>query len=315
MLSVIYSSDTVDGICAAACVMRGLRIKGFSARFGGTLSPENPESLQDLASQANSAVFIVDYPPENIPDLPQFLKKTISKCTLAYWNFTQPQQPETLALLGVVKRVDYAEVRPGSFPRDKACSTELAALRFIPGDPVGRQLAALATDIKFWLRQDERATKLADLLPSGFDKRAIIDSLSKGVMWDDRFERARNEYLEKKARALDDLMKRLTIKEILGKRYGFSLAPSLLSTADACQHILDRHAGVDIAVGIYRSGKIAFRSREGTDVDLVRLAKQFQGGGRKYASGGLFTEQPVSVENWEQVIFALDRKLKNYFLS
>lgn len=312
---MIYASDTVDGICAAACVTRGLRIKGFPARFAGTLSPENPESVKDLIEQANCALFIVDYPPENIPNLAESLKKIVSKATLAYWNFTQPQQPETLALAAVAKRLDYTEVRMGSFPRDKATSTELAAARFIPGDPVGKQLSNLAADIKFWLRQDDRATKLADLLVSGFDKRTIIDSLSKGIVWDDRFEAARNEYLEKKTKALEDLMKRLTIKEILGKRYGFSISPSLLSTADAGQHILDKHTGVDVSVVLYRSGKISFRSREGTDVDLEKLAKQFQGGGRKYAAGGLFTEQPINIENWENVLTSLDRKLKLYFLS
>ena len=313
MISMIYSSDTIDGVCAAACIVRGLRIKGFPARFAGTLSPETPESVKDLTDQANCALLIVDYPPENIPNLPEVLKKIVSKATLAYWNFTQPQQPETLALLGVVKRVDYAEVRLGSVQR--ATSTELVASRFIAGDPVGKQLANLAADIKFWLRQDDRATKLADLLVSGFDKRTIVDSLSKGIVWDDKFEAARNEYLEKKTKALEDLMKRLTIKEILGKRYGFTIAPALLSTADAGQYILDKHAGVDVSVALYRSGKIAFRSREGTDVDLANLAKQFQGGGRKYASGGLFSEQPITVENWENVLGALDRKLKTYFLS
>lgn len=316
MLSVLYSSDQLDGMCAAACVMRGLRIKGLPARFGGTLSPDSPESLNDLAQQVNVALFIIDYPPENIPHLEDFLRKLSAKCTIAYWSFTQPQKPETFSMLPMVKRIDYSEVRPGSaFPADKISSTELASFRFIPGDPVGRQLGALAADIKFWLRQDDRATKLADLLSSGFDKRAIIDSLSKGVVWDDRFEKARNDYLEKKARALDDVMKRLIIKDYLNRRFGFSLAPALLSTADACQHILDKHDGVQIAVVLYKSGKIAFRSREGTDVDLAKLGKHFSGGGRKYASGGIFTEKEISVENWENVLTALDRKLKNYFLG
>jgi len=153
------------------------------------------------------------------------------------------------------------------------------------------------------------------LLSSGFDKRAIIDSLSKGVVWDDRFERTRNEYLEKKARALDDVMKRLVIKDYLNRRFAFSLAPSLLSTADACQHILDKHDGVQVAVVLYKSGKIAFRSREGVDVDLVKLGKHFGGGGRKYASGGLFDAAEISVENWENVLYALDRNLKDYFLG
>lgn len=317
MLSVLYCSDQLDGVCAAACVMRALRLKGISCRFGGTLSTDEREKdLEDLSSQANCALFILDYPPENITGLAKYLKKLSGRCTLAYWSFSQPQKPATLELLAkFVKRIDYSETRPGSsFPTDKLCSTELAAFRFLPGDPVGKQLTELAADIKFWLRQDDRATKLADLLTSGFDKKQIIDALSKGVVWDAVFEKARTDYLKKKAKAFDDLLKRLTIKEYLNYKLGFSLASPVLSTADACQYVLDKHAGVDVAVAIYKSGKIAFRRREGCDLDLAKLAKNFEGGGQKFASGGKFNEN-VSVENWENVIFSLDRMLKDVLLG
>lgn len=317
MLSVLYCSDQLDGVCAAACVTRALRLKGISIRFGGTLGTDDKEKdLLDLANQTNCALFIVDYPPENIPKLPEYLKKLAGRCTIAYWSFSQPQKEKTIATLAqYAKRIDYSETRVGSFPADKLCSTDLAAYRFLPGDPVGKQLTALSADIKFWLRQDERATKLADLLTSGFDKKQIIDALSKGVIWDDIFERARTEYLEKKAKAFDDLLKRLTIKEYLTYKLGFSLAQPVLSTADACQYILDKHSAVDVAVALYRSGKIAFRRRDGCDLDLGKLAKNFDGGGQKFASGGKFSGKDVSADNWDNVMFALDRSLKDVLLG
>ena len=316
MLAVVYSSDQLDGVCAAACVLRGLRFKNLSCRYAGMITHDHKEqNLADLGTQANVAVFVTDYPPENIPDLHLFLEKLASSCTIAYWSFTQPQKPETLALLSrFVKHIDYAETPAGSFPNKNSCSTELAAFRFIPGDPIGRQLTALAADLKFWLRQDERATKLADLLQSGYDLRAIVDALSRGIVWDAVFDRERNAYLEKKTKAFDDLMKRLTIKQYLTYRFGFALSPSSLSTADACQHILDKHTGVDVAVALYKSGKIAFRSRDGITVDLAKLGKHFGGGGQKYASGGTFNKD-ISAEHWDDALFALDRTLKDYFLA
>ena len=224
-----------------------------------------------------------------------------------YWSFTQAVPNDTLALISqYIKHVDYAE--------RKTSATELAVFRFLPGDLVGKQLISVAQDIKFWLRQDERAAKLADLLASGFDVRAMVDALSRGVIWDDLFERSRNEYLEKKAKAYDDVLKRLTIKSYLKYRFGFALSSNLLSTADACQYVLDKHMGVDVAVALYKSGKIAFRSRDGIDIDLAKLGKRFGGGGQKYASGGIFN-QPISAEHWEDVLKALDWTLKEYFLS
>lgn len=315
MLSVLFCSDTLDGMCATACVYRALKLKGMTVRIGGLLRTESREQdLQELASQLNVGLFIIDFPPENIPELEPFLKKVAGKCTIVYWSFSQPQSPETLALLSQhVKRVDYSETEPGSFPKEKLSSTELAAFRFLPGDPVGRVLTKVAADIKFWLRQDERATKLADLIASGYDPKAIIEALSKGMVWDHVFEQARTEYLEKKAKAFDDMMKRLTIKEYLTYKLGFSLSAPVLSTADACQCILDKHVGVDVAVVLYKSGKIAFRRRDGVDIDLAKLGKHFGGGGQKFASGGLFNAA-ISVEHWDHALELLDRVLKDYFL-
>lgn len=315
MLSVLFCSDTLDGLCSAACVYRALKLKGMTVRIGGILRTESKErDLQELADQLNVGLFVIDFPPDAIPDLAAFLNRVSGRCTIAYWSFSQPQTPETLALLSQhVKRVDYAETAPGSFPKDKLSSTELAAFRFLPGDPVGRVLAKLAADIKFWLRQDERATKLADLIASGYDPKAIIEALSKGMVWDHVFEQARTDYLGKKAKAFEDLMKRLTIKEYLTYKLGFSLSAPILSTADACQYILDRHVAVDVAVVLYKSGKIAFRRRDGVDIDLAKLGKRFGGGGQKFASGGMFNAA-VSVEHWDNVLATLDRALKDHFL-
>ncbi|MBI4150894.1 hypothetical protein HY492_02100 [Candidatus Woesearchaeota archaeon] len=306
MLAVVFSSDTVDGVCAAACILRGLRLKGLPCRFGGTISADERErDLQHLAEQANCGLFIADIPLTSVPDL--FIEPLSKRCSIMYWSFTQAVPNELLAQYSpFIKHVDYAE--------RKTTATELAAFRFLPGDLVAKQLISVAQDIKFWQRQDERAAKLADLLASGFDVRAMVDALSRGVIWDDLFERSRNEYLEKKAKAYEDVLKRLTIKSYLKYKFGFALAPSLLSTADACQYVLDKHMGVDISVALYKSGKIAFRSREGIDLDLARIGKLFGGGGQKYASGGLFN-QAISAEHWDEVIASLDWKLKEYFLS
>jgi nanoRNase/pAp phosphatase (c-di-AMP/oligoRNAs hydrolase) len=109
-------------------------------------------------------------------------------------------------------------------------------------------------------------------------------------------------------------MKRLTIKDYLKYRLGFALSPALLSTADACQYILDKHTGVDVAVAIYKSGKIAFRRRDGIDIDLRKVAGQFNGGGQAFAAGGV-VGMDVSAEHWEDVLTKLDRTLKDYFLA
>jgi len=196
------------------------------------------------------------------------------------------------------------------------CSADLVAKKFLAMDSVALQLKLIARDIEFWIKKDERAIKLADLISSGINKRDLINNLSKGVLWSEKFEKVRTDYLEKKQKAFAQLITKLQVKPYLDKRFGFSLSPNILSSADAGDKILTSHQAVDVSVVIYRNGRISFRRRDGCNMDLIKIARLFDGGGHAYASGGKISKfKTISYETLDKVIFFIDRTLKNFFLS
>ena len=88
----------------------------------------------------------------------------------------------------------------------------------------------------------------------------------------------------------------------------------MLTTADACSKILDGHAGVDIAIALYKDGRIAFRRRDESNLDVRALAELFNGGGHPYAAGAKLPTT-VTKETFIDILFELDQTFKKYFLS
>lgn len=318
-MHVVYCSQQLDGLAAAAILFRSLRLRGTEARLGGTLNFENSnEQFAAMAQRQGDLLFILDFLPNNIAEQEKVLKQIIVKNRIAYWNSHHPHDEKAEHVLKqYVHTLDLSgPLHYHAVPKQKLCAAELACLRFLPQDPVARELACMAHDNEFWERTDKNAARLADLIASGFDAKSLVDSLSRGVFWSERFEMIRQEYLAKKIEALQDLLKHLTVKNILHYRFGFTLAPTLLSSADAGQHILDNHTGIDVSVVLYRYGRMSLRKRETCPLNLAELAKMFGGGGYQYAAGARLTQFPsITRESFDKVLFVLDQQFKAHLLS
>ena len=317
-MHVVYCSPQLDGLAAAAILFRSAKLRNADIRLGGMLTFENTDEQFIAMTQLNGdLLFILDFLPDRLSELEPQLTTIRVRNRIAYWNSHHPHDPSTMEFL---KRFSHTVDLSGPLhyapvPKQKICAAELCHQRFLPTDAVARQLAAMAHDVEFWERTDANALKLADLIASGYEPKELVDSLSKGVFWSDQFEALRNDYLAKKQAALQDILKHLTIKPILNHRFGFTLAPTLLPSADAGQHILDNHAGVDVSVVLYRNGRISFRKRDTCPLNLAELAKLFGGGGHSYAAGARLARFPsITREHFDQAVFALDQQLKAHLL-
>ncbi len=296
----IYCSETLDGVAAAAIVMRHAVLSKLPVHFGGFLHPDAlSDELEDIAGDENKLIFVLDISVS--PDHIVLLDKIREKNKLVYWN-----TPDSSSVVPPSKIFDTSV--------EKRCSAELAQQRFLPNDIIAKQLVQLAHEVKFWQLSDERSIKLSDLIAAGYSPVEIIDSLSRGAFWNSKFEEFHKDYLKKKESALEDLMRSLKIKSYVNYRFGFAFASSILNSADACQKVLEGHAGVDVAVVLYRDGRIVFRRRENVDVDVKEIAELFNGGGRPFAAGARLN-MVVSKESWEDVLFQVDKALKNFFVG
>lgn len=299
MISV-YCSETLDGLVGAAIVLRHAMMMKLPSVFGGFLHPSDLSSeLDDLASEEGGLLFVVDVCvlPEHVSQIERLMKKN----KLVYWN-----SPDEKSVVVPSRIFD-------GF-RENKCASELAFERFLPHDAVARELAIMAHQVKFWKLNDERAMKLSALLSAGFDPFELLKSLSKGIFWKDSFEKFYVDFEKKKLECFEEMMRSLLIRMYVSVRFGFVICPLILSSADACQKVLDSHAGVDVAVVFFRDSKIAFRKRDGVDVDLSLVAQLFGGGGKHFASGAK-VPFVVTKDSYESVVFYIDQALRNYFLK
>ena|GEM_PF-1858713 len=315
---VIYCSEQLDGISAAAIVLRYARLRNSECRIGGFLNYLNIEKkFKEMAELKGNLIFILDFPPDQIESFEQKLKAISKHNKIVYWNSHHPYTADVLELMKrYVHTVDFSGKLKNSKQQEQMlCSADLVAKKFMPMDSVALHLKTIARDIEFWIKQDERATKLADMIASGINLKELISNLSRGVLWSEKFEKIRNEYLQKKQKAFMQLISKLQIKPYLDKKFGFSIASSILNSADAGDKILKTHQAVDVSVIFYRNGRVSFRRRDGCKIDLSKIARLFDGGGHAYASGGRIKQfKNISYENFDKVLFLADRKLKNFFL-
>ncbi len=310
--------NNLDGICAAAIVARHLKLKNHSFRIFLLSYPTVEDDLAELAKLDGYYVFVLDVSPENVPYLEEKLTRISKANKIVYWNSHHPYSEESKKIL---EKHCFAVELSGMLKNSlvfeqRKCSAELVFQKFMKNDSISEKLANIAHDMEFWIRKDENAPKLADLIASGFDRKELIDIFSRGVIWSERFETLRSEYLEKKEKALKVLIERAKVKDYIRCKVGISKAPSSLSTADAGHEILDK-LDVDMAVVIYRDGKISLRRKEGCEVDLADAARKlFHGGGHPYAAGGDIKEKYLSVnmENFEDVVLYIHMKLADYFI-
>jgi len=296
----IYCSEKLDGVASAAIVMRHAVLSKLPVHFGGFLHPDAlDDELKDMAHQEHQLIFVLDVSiaPEHLP----LLEKVGLKNKLVYWC--------THDIESVVPQAKiFDKVIEGK------CSAELAQQRFLPNDLIAKKLAELAHEVKFWQVRDENASKITDLIAAQYSPIELIDSLSRGAFWNEQFELFHKEFSMKKMEAFDELLRSLIVKSYVKYRFGFALSSSVLTTADAGQHVLDGHAGIEVAVVLYRDGRIGLRRRDGCDVDVKALAELFGGGGRPFAAGARLNTQ-ITKENLPDVLFHLDEAFKNFFVG
>ncbi len=314
----IYCSEQLDGLGASAVIFRLARLKKMPCRIAGflTFTTAN-DQFSKMAEGHGKVIFILDFPPDELTQLEQKLKHITEKNRIAYWNSHHPYDSKTLELIKkYATTVEFSgKLKRSAHKEKRLCSADLVCNRFLPHDRIAHELKQLAHDQEFWIRSDERAQKLTDLINSGFDKKELVEIISRGVFWSSRFEKIHAEYLQKRERALRELSLRLQQVTYLTYTFGFALCDSVVSTADAGHAILNNNETVAVSVVLYRNGRISFRRRDGCDLDLSELAALFKGGGHAYAAGGTVDMKHITHENFAAVVKMIDRILKNFFLQ
>ena len=96
--------------------------------------------------------------------------------------------------------------------------------------------------------------------------------------------------------------------------YSFVIAPSFVSAADCAEFLIKKHAAIDVVVTLKKDGSINFRRRNACFVNCRTLARLFNGGGQTFAATG-YLNQNVNSKNFIDILFLVDQKLKEHFIT
>lgn len=315
----IYSPNTVDGVCASAALVRFLKLRRHPYKIADISFQTIDADLNTMKELKGHFVVILDFPPDSITELDSKLKEISANNRIIYWNSHHPYTKEILEVLKkYVQIIEMAGPIGNTEPPKTLCSTDLVCDRFMKFEYICQTLKEIAHDYEFWIRKDERGKKIADLIASGYDKKDLIESLALGIFWSDKFGRLHTDYMNKREKELNQILKKIVVKDYGGVKIAFAISNSLISTTDAGNYVLENNP-VDVSVIIYKDGRISFRRRDGVTVNLKQMAELFNGGGHVYAAGGnllIGKEVPVravSSETFDTIMFYIDRKLSDWF--
>ncbi|MBS3158979.1 hypothetical protein J4206_06860 [Candidatus Woesearchaeota archaeon] len=295
---MIYAFENLDGACAAAILVRWMRIKQFDYKVDFLSYSNVEQEFSQLSEQKQQLIFILDFPPEQVDRLEKkFATILQNNSKIIYWNTHLKCSQEIHDLLAKnIKFLDFDTTK---------CAAIMCWQRFMLHDKISQELSAIAFDHEFWVKKDERSAKLADILVSGYNKKDLVEELSKGIFWSEKFEKLREEYLVKKEKAFAELINNLQTHYYGRYNFAFGFSSSLLSTADAGSRILE-NKGIDVSVVIYRDGKISFRRNEQVDINLVELARLFNGGGHEFAAGGKISDVTLPIASHDKFKIAVE---------
>ena len=193
----------------------------------------------------------------------------------------------------------------------KFCAAELVCREFLPADKISKKIAGLARihDFRHDRREsseNELAWRLYEVIASGYDKEKLLKFLADGDFENDCIKQAYTSYQLRKSNAMKELDLHSKKYEIGNFSCTVGFSPDELSSTIASDHLIK--GGSDLVICICESGKMSFR-RNNKGIDLVKIAGEFDGGGREDAAGGFFCGD-INEKNYSGIFDEIIKRIR-----
>jgi oligoribonuclease NrnB/cAMP/cGMP phosphodiesterase (DHH superfamily) len=312
LLSISHDKD-VDGLNSAAIVWRYAKTKGLDydvilADYGSF-----EQVFSKVASRKNTLIIVTDLGMDDssLEYARKGLSRAISQgCRVVWLDHHRWSEHAVRSILSLenktVLKINH-----------DFCAAEIAFKVLMPRDEICKELALIAHDTDFNLREREAAVALTDAVSvtrfnSIARKEDITDALfplleslaEKGIqgLWDEKSKKFRDTTLEQKVRQYrKERTKRMKKalaahcdQKIEGKLVRILEMPSGVTTTDMGTYVADEKnlevegqllEVADLLITLSPGGLLGIRrGNESTLCDVA--AKLFNGGGHPYAAGG-----------------------------
>ena len=270
---VISHWKDLDGIASAAIVYRK---HGRCRMYWCEPQNLNVQLKRSLSLGRGLSVVIADLGPnlKTIGEVVELLREHKRAGNRIYWYDHHVWREEIQREVeGIVDRL--------IVDRGK-CAAMIVYENENPDDEVSRKLAELACDSDFWIKSIELTVKLDKVVASGLDRNYIVKVLASGRFWNERFERAYRERVERE---------REMIEEALSKVRGLTLRGGVrvaVVTGNYPSSLLGEELarrGYHVIAVVSPRGGVSLR--RGSDrINLLPIAERLGGGGHPFAAGG-----------------------------
>lgn len=210
----------------------------------------------------------------------------------------------------------------------KKCAAELCFERFVPGNKLASQLAAIAHRTDFPDSAKFPIPPLTALISYylGFPElqdrllTVILENVVKGILWESRMQTDVMESFKLIEESIDRSKAGMISKEFaynshtVGVRVAIAKSDPFVSRSVLLGRIMDE-TNVHIAIAFTDDGKVSIRKKDDAPatIDCSKIALEFkEGGGHVGAAGGFLKTDPQS-QGDEVAISEITDALKSYF--
>jgi oligoribonuclease NrnB/cAMP/cGMP phosphodiesterase (DHH superfamily) len=312
LLSISHDKD-VDGLNAAAIVWRYAKSKGLKFDMILTDYGSFDQAFSKVAKRRHTLIVITDLGiDENSLTLAiDGLTKAVAQGCRVVWLDHHTWSKEAIDAVLSLENKPILRVNPDF------CAAEIAHKSLMPRDEICAELARIAHDTDFNLREIEAAVALADLVSvsrfAAINKKEdmgaavlpIVTGLAEnGIagIWDEKSKKFKDSTMEKKVRQYRKERLKKMKKALAGhcdqvihdRLVRIVEIPTGVTTTDLGTYLADEknldNEGeklkvADLLITVSQGGLLGFR--RGNESTLCNIAAGlFNGGGHPYAAGG-----------------------------
>ncbi|RMF55379.1 hypothetical protein D6745_02220 [Candidatus Woesearchaeota archaeon] len=195
----------------------------------------------------------------------------------------------------------------------RKCTTELVQERFLPRDEYAITLSQLAHQSDFGEKNPD-VILLENAVQANYKRMQIIREIASGNLRTKTLREAVAKYKEKEGPAKERMIKNAELIRINGIKMVISIADKLFYMKAGADYLLSEFPEADLAATVFETGEIIFKKQSDTKLDLPRLGRIFNGGGREHGSGGIVLLPSISGESRQRVYgFVAEKIEKEYF--
>jgi uncharacterized protein len=181
------------------------------------------------------------------------------------------------------------------------CAADLMYETFLPGHEQAAKLASLAHTMDFFTK-DQYLTPTSELIryyhnfPDLYKRLTnLAQKSAAGVLWDIEMQNHYNEYVQLRETAKKQVLSTMRIKQVKDIKVAFVQSSPFIQTSLFSEEIFQR-TQADLAVFYSSEGKVSIR-RNNERISCNDISANLQeGGGHKFAAGGIFRSNPTDVE-------------------